>query len=188
MSTDTQFLQSTADHVRAHTARAEKTFGTLSESRINWQPHPNVWSVGLILDHLVTTNATYFPQLEAIAEGTYKMKLWTRISPFSGVLGRSMAKNLGPDYSKKYSAPPAFRPSQSKVSPDILEKFNDSQNKILSLLNRMEDVPLERIKIASPATGFITYSLKAALTVIDVHTARHLQQADRLLALPEFPA
>lgn len=188
MSTDTQFLQSTADHVRAHTARAEKTFAEFSVSQLNWQPNPGVWSVGLILNHLVTTNGTYFPQLEAIAAGTYKMKLWTKISPFSGILGRSMIKQLGPDYAKKYTSPPAFRPVQSKVSTEILDQFGESQNQILSLLNRLEDQSLGRIKIASPASGFITYSLKAALTVIDVHTARHLQQADRLIQQSQFPA
>jgi hypothetical protein len=146
-----------------------------------------VWSVGLILDHIVTTNATYFPQLKTIADGSYKMKFWTRFSPFSGIFGRSMVKQLGPDYSKKFVAPPAFRPASSKVHKDILKYFGESQNQLLSFLNRLEAQPIGRLKIVSPASDFITYSLKAALTVIDVHTARHLQQADRLMELSEFP-
>jgi hypothetical protein len=188
MTTNADLLQTIAGHIRAHSDRAQANFGKLSEVQLNWQPHPDTWSVGVILDHLIVTHQSYFPVLDSIVEGTYKMNFWSRISPFSGLLGRSLIKQLGPDYAKKFKSPPAFRPTHSKVDPGILDEFIACQDRILSILDGLQGRPISKLRMPSPASGFITYPVRDALQVIDVHTARHFQQADRLMAHDEFPA
>jgi hypothetical protein len=51
----------------------------------------------------------------------------------------------------------------------------------------LEGRDLDAVKITSPALKIITYSLRDACTIIVVHEQRHFQQAQRVLAIPEFP-
>jgi hypothetical protein len=188
MSTHSQLLHQTIESLRNATTRVEDACGSLTDFQLNWRPDPKTWSVGLILEHLITTNRTYFPVFREIAEGKYKMKFWTRISPLSGSLGKSMVKTLGPDTSKTYLSPPAFRPTRSKVDAQVIARFREMQEELIGLIQRMDKVDLDKTKISSPASGFITYSLHHAIRIVDLHEARHLQQADRLIAHPDFPS
>ncbi|MEM0997698.1 MAG: DinB family protein [Bacteroidota bacterium] len=187
MNPDPQFLPQTVTHLRSYTDRVTESIGLLTEAQCNWRPNPEVWSLGLILEHLITANRAYFPVLAEIGQGTYKMKFWTRISPLSGVLGRSMIQNLGPNTGKKYTAPPAFRPRLSQVTADIVPRYREMHTELIALLEALNPAELSRLRIASPASGFITYSLRDALRIVDVHEARHLQQAERLQKHPDFP-
>ncbi len=59
-------------------AEAEQSFGHLSVRQLNSKPHPEQWSVGQCLHHLVTSNSTYFPIFEKIIAGEKGATLWER--------------------------------------------------------------------------------------------------------------
>src|SRR2546430_5159254 len=59
----------------------KQSFGCLSPQQLNWKLHPEQWSVGQCLHHLVTANEAYFPTFEKILKGEKKATLWERM-PF----------------------------------------------------------------------------------------------------------
>ena len=185
--TNARFLKATTTSIEKHSQTAKDAVGPLTLTQINWQPNPKVWSVGVVLNHLIVTNRSYLPVLKEIASGTYKMSFWARWSPFSQTLGRTMVKNLGPNPKRKYSSPPAFRPTLSKCDENILQQFLDSQQELLETMRKLESIDLGKIKIPSPASSFLTYSVWHAIRIIDVHEARHMQQISNLMGLPGYP-
>ena len=81
MTMKTSKLQPLLERIDAVTSAAKDEFCALSATQLNWKPHPESWSIGQCLDHLITTNNTYFPMLEQIAQGKRKPTLC--ITPFS---------------------------------------------------------------------------------------------------------
>ena len=50
-----------------------------------------------------------------------------------------------------------------------------------------EDLDLEKIKISSPVSNLITYSLMDAYRIIITHEKRHFLQATRVAEMDGFP-
>jgi hypothetical protein len=168
--------------------RVKQSFGSLSESQLNWKPAPEKWSVGECIDHLITTNRSYFPALEKIAAGEHKNSLWQSISPLSGMWGSMLLKMVSPDYPKKAKTPAVFKPSNSSVSKDIVDDFVKCNDQFISYLKKFDGINLKKTTIASPVNSFITYSLIDTLKIITYHEVRHLVQAERVTHMDGFPA
>ncbi|HHG83374.1 MAG TPA: DinB family protein [Bacteroidetes bacterium] len=187
MEHNARFLKTIVAALEKNGETAQESFGALSLAQLNWKPDKDVWSVGVILDHLIVTKRSYFPVFKEIVEDKYKMSFWTRWSPFSQVLGKTMVKNLGQNSKRKYATPPAFRSSLSRVEGNIMDQFLIAQGELLELMEGLAEKELRKIRIPSPASSFLTYSCWQALRIIDVHEDRHFQQASRLMELPGFP-
>lgn len=166
--------------------QVDARFGGMHFDRLNWKPDAATWSVAQVLDHVLTSNETYFDLFDEIASGKRKRRFWERISPFSGVLGRKMVKDLGAEVRKKYTSPPAFRPKQSQITADIVDRFDDHIKALKEKYEALRGQDGRQI-ITSPAAGFITYSLHNALAIIAGHAERHLYQAIRLAEHTNFP-
>lgn len=54
------------DEVEGLAQDTKAIFGGLNSTQINWKPAADVWSIGQCLDHLITANQEYFPQLDQI--------------------------------------------------------------------------------------------------------------------------
>ena len=170
-----------------HTEMVKQTFSGMIEAQLGWRPNPDKWNIGTCLDHLITTNSTYFSDFHAIGAGTYKMAFWTRISPFSAFLGRWLVANMGKDVKKPYRSPKAFLPDVEKVNPNIVQDFIAHQEKLKEHLRGMNGKELEKIRMPSPANNTLTYSVEHAVLLMEAHEARHLKQAADLMQLDGFP-
>lgn len=180
-------LKDLISSIRLSSERVKQSFGSLTESQLNWKPAPEKWSVGECIDHLITTNRSYFPALDKIAAGEHKNSLWQSISPLSGMWGSMLLKMVSPDYPKKAKSPAVFKPSNSSVSKDIIDDFFKCNEKFTSYLQKFDGVDLKKITIASLVNSFITYSLIDTLKIITYHEIRHLDQAERVTNMDGFP-
>ena len=181
------YLPEQLSKLQAQTSKVRELFGGLSESQLNWQPSAEQWSIGLCLEHLIRSNSTYFPVLQAIGDGTARMGFWTKVSPFSNYFGNMLLKATGPVVKQKMKAPPAFKPVSSEVGPDIVPRFEQHQIALVNLLRRTDSIGHTEFKIPSPAMGLITYRLDVAVNILAQHEERHVLQAERVLKHPEFP-
>jgi hypothetical protein len=174
---------------RATGSHVQARFGHLTVAQLNWKPAPDRWSVGQCLDHLVTADTAYFPQFDAILAGHYKPTLWQRVPGLPTFFGRALLKSIHPDNVKKSKAPGILAPASSQVDAGIVRRFGDASARVIGYLEGVSDRGLDpdRIVIASPVLGAITYSLFDAFRVIVHHERRHVQQADRVVALDAFP-
>lgn len=163
------------------TREVEALCGPLTVDQLNWTPGPGRWSIAQCLDHLITTNALYFPVFDAMATGRYTPPLWARLSPFSGFLGRFLIRSLDPANAKPITTVPAAEPSSSALPADIVARFVAHQRE---LIRRLRALPATldpaSTKMASPLAGAVTYSLTDCLQIIAVHERRHLGQATRV--------
>lgn len=169
----------------AESAQAE--FGNLDADQLNWKPAPNQWSIGQCFHHLITTNLQYFSIFDDVINNAYRASLWQRINPFSTWLGTYLVKNLGPQVKQKFKTPTIFKPAYSEISADIIPQFVEHQGLVLEYFESMEDFPVDKIIISSPASAMITYSLEHAMKIVVEHEKRHLGQALRVRNLETFP-
>jgi len=165
---------------------AQATFGGLTSEQVNWKPAENSWSVGQCFDHIIKTNAEFYPEFEKLASGTRKNSFFERYSPFSGFFGRFLINAVTVD-SKKTKAPSKRVVPPSDIGGDIINRFSlhiDDLNKRVescSSVNRTETI------VTSPFLGVFTYSLEDAYTVLVEHTRRHFRQAKRVTEAEGFP-
>ena len=148
--------------VSAATAIADETlagFGDLTAQQLNWKPGADQWSVAQCFDHLVTANGAYFPIFEKVLSGEKKSTFWESLPWLPAFWGKMLIKALDPGSTRKLKAPKIFHPSSSSVDGAIIRRFIDQQNQVVRYMRATEDLDLEKIKISSPVTHLITYSL-----------------------------
>ena len=166
--------------------RAE--FGSLRADQLNWKPSPDKWSVGQCFDHLIVSNAEYFPIFDRVLQGAKTTNtIWESLPGLPRLWGQMLIKAVSPDGARKQKAPKILAPTTSAVDAGIITRFIDQQERVVSYLNTITAVDAGTIIITSPVARVITYSLLDACRVIVAHEQRHILQARRLMQLPEFP-
>lgn len=159
----------------------------LSPAQLNWKPDPESWSIGQCLDHLVVSDCLYFPAFKKITEEKYQMSFWEKWSPFSRLFGKMLTDQVQEEPRRKMIAPRVLRPSTSKIDPGIYERFNKHLDSLQEYIGLCTQKDLDRIKVSSPVSKFITYSLRNAFRLLTQHEHRHLNQAIRIKQAKEFP-
>lgn len=168
------------DALAQSSQRAESLFGNLRIYPLNWKENQQKWSIGQCLEHLITTNETYFTHFEAIANGTYQPTFWQKISPLSAYFGNWVLETTRPVVTSPLKAPPTFAPTQSEVSANIVSNFITHNQALSTLIAKLANANPQTV-LSSPALGLITYPLKDALQMICQHEERHLNQAEKVL-------
>jgi hypothetical protein len=180
-------LTGLVEELGAVTAEARKVFGGLSHAQLNWKPSQERWSVGQCFDHLIQTNRCFFPEMERVANGSFKSSLWARVSPFSGLIGRLILGSLDPVKGRKTKAARVFLPASSDIAPDVIEKFEGHQTELAERMRATADRDLRRTIVTSPVTAVATYSLLDAYRIVVAHERKHFEQARRVTEETGFP-
>ena len=163
-------------------------FGRLRADQLNWKPGADKWSVGQCIDHLIVSNAEYFPIFDRVLQGKKTTNtVWESLPGLPRMWGQMLIKSVSPDGARKQKAPKILAPTSSAVDPGIIIRFIDQQDRVVNYLNTITAVDAGKIIITSPVARVITYSLLDACRVIVAHEQRHLLQARRVTQLPEFP-
>ena len=163
------------------------TFSTLSEEQFNWKPSAKAWSIGQCVDHMITTNAVYFPVLELAIKGEGPRNFWSRVPFWPSFVGWMMLSSVGPEPKRKVKTVPVFKPSQSAIPKTRLEDFKANCERLIQYYEGLRTADFDRTIVISPASSIITFKLKDILTLLANHEERHFIQAKNVLALPAFP-
>jgi len=164
---------------------ARKLVSGLTVEQLNWRPSEGEWSVGQCLDHLCVTNDVYLPAiagaLEDKAKGTAE-----EIRP--GWAGRWFLKNViePSPKQKKYPAPKKIAP-RLQVDAGALERFLTSNQKMRELIGRAREYDVNQIRFRNPFVALVRFTVGTGLEIVSQHQKRHLLQAERVKAGPEFP-
>lgn len=181
------YLESLKSQVDTLNEEASWRFAKLNKSQLNWKPDPESWSIAQCLDHLITTNRQYIPQIEAVIEGKKKMTFWERLPWLPRLFGQMLIRSVDPAQQKKVKTFEVFEPRESALPDTIVEDFCEHNLLLKSLMNRSDGVDHQQTIITSPAAFYITYSLHDAFTLMVLHEKRHVNQARRLLDRDNFP-
>ncbi|HRH67228.1 MAG TPA: DinB family protein [Bacteroidia bacterium] len=168
-----------------NSARIE--FSELNSRQLNWKETEKNWSIGQCLDHLIKSNEKYFPLLDRLISGKYKMSFWESINPLSSYTGRKMAESLGPKVVKPFISPKLFEPGRSSIRGSIVQDFLQHQQLLTSKISMLQEMDVQKRIVTSPVAGLITFPLKDCLEILTGHEERHFIQAGRVKSAPGFP-
>ncbi|MEO8100595.1 MAG: DinB family protein [Acidobacteriota bacterium] len=155
-------------------------FGPLSATQLNWKPGPDRWSIGQVIDHLITTNSTYFPIIAAMKAGTYKPHFNAKIGFLVSFFGKLILGSVQPEATRKQKTFPPFEPSQSSIPADIVKRLEARQAQLIREIVGAQD--LLNCVVSSPANRYVVYRLDRAFDILVAHERRHLLQAKAILA------
>lgn len=159
---------------------AESEFARLTAEQINTKLSPDSWSIAQCLDHIITTNKTYFAQIEEIISGKKKYRLYERLPLLPALFGKLLIKTVSPDAARKTKTFKVFYPSSSSLPGSIVNDFVSHNNTLIKLMERTYTINTEKEIITSPVSSSIIYSLKDTFIILTLHEERHLNQAVRI--------
>jgi hypothetical protein len=164
-------------------ARAIALARTLTPSQLNWKPAPSSWSVGQCLEHLAVATEVYLPPisraLDVAAAGTAE-----DITP--GAPSRWFIRNFIAPSAVRARAPGKIAPG-SNVDQAILERYLAAHRAARDLVTRAGGYDVNRIRFRNPFVPLIRFTVGTGLEIISKHAMRHLLQAERVKAHPQFP-
>lgn len=181
-------MQSYIDSLNSATKKFVEAFSSLTPQELNWKPDAQTWSVGQIIDHVITTNETYFPVFEALAAGTYETSFAAKIPFVPGFIGKMLVNSVRPETLRKMKTVTVFEPTKSEVPADILQRFQEQQQRVIALFRDHPELFSETIIISSPANRNLVYSTQAVADLITNHEHRHFLQAQRVWELQQTAA
>jgi len=160
----------------------------LTRAQANWRPAEKVWSVAECLEHLNQTLGTYNERLApAIAEA--RAAGMTGGEPYGrGTFVGRFLVNFLRQPAKKVSAPGVFQPSASEFEiTAVADTFRGACSRLIELAEEADGLALGGLRIASPVSRMFRLSVAQAFEVQDLHTPRHLAQAERVKQDESFP-
>ena len=86
----------------------------------------------------------------------------------------------------KAKAPGKIAPG-SNVDGAILDRYLDAHRAARELVTRAAAHDINRIRFANPFVPLLRFTVGTGLEIISKHAMRHLQQAERVKADPQFP-
>ncbi|WP_026462481.1 DinB family protein [Adhaeribacter aquaticus] len=167
--------------------KVKSEFGGLTTEQLNWKPSADAWSIGQCLDHLIKTNILYFPVFASIHNGRYKKPFLGNLPGLPALTGRMMLKALDPSSAKKLKTPGAFKPAASNIPGTVVTDFGYHQEEFIRQITATDKVKHDKVIVASPISGLITFSLKDCINICVTHEERHFLQAKRVLKNQSFP-
>lgn len=166
----------------------KQKFETLSDSQIAWKPTPEKWSVAECLQHLNIANGFYVKQLDKVWVTIDSSKFPTKEKFELSFQGRIFVNYIiDPKAKYKFSAPKVTKPRPDLDVKKVKTKFVDIIKTLQHQISISENLDLERIKITSPFTDLLKFRLGDVFIISARHTQRHVNQALRVIDLPEFP-
>ena len=171
-------LQHLIEQSRTILNQAEKLKGLDKEVQ-TWRPDDTSWNILECIEHLNRYGDFYLPQIDIqIRNSTTHSE-----SEFkSGLLGAYFAKSMLPK--EDMLKMPAFKsknPLGASVDVFVIEKFIHQQMQLLNLLNESRKVSLNKVKVKTTLSGWLTINLGDTFQFFIYHNLRHMKQTERLL-------
>jgi putative NIF3 family GTP cyclohydrolase 1 type 2 len=176
-------IQQQIQNIDELTFRFNQEFAAFNANQLNWKPNQKTWSIGQIINHLITINQSYYPIFSQLVTGTYTVPFTGYIAFLVKLFGREILKSVQPVSPKKVKTMPIWEPQISEISTDVLLEFENEQEKLKDWLLKCDEQISDDAVISSPANRFIVYKLSTCFEIIITHEERHLQQAMRLKEL-----
>lgn len=159
------------------TQEFRERFGDLPADELNRKPNAQTWSIAENIQHLISVNESYFPVVEQLSAGKYKLPFLARFSFFVNFMGNTILKSVSPDRRKKIRTFPMWEPAAADIPGDIVADFGRHQAKLKTVISASEELLQKGTIISSPANRNIVYTLAKAFEIMIAHEERHLNQA-----------
>ena len=170
-------LQAVIDELNSASERLRRLADTVPAARWAERPGPGRWSVGEGVAHLNLTSQAYLPKIRGILAGAPRTGAPARFR--RDPLGWLIWRVLEPGKGGKAKTTAEFIPTGSEPAAEIIATFQQLQREQIDLVRQSDGVPLHKLKIGSPFSERLKYSVYSALTILPRHQHRHLLQAEK---------
>jgi hypothetical protein len=170
---------------------AQTRLGGLTAAQLNWSPGRGLWSTAQILDHLNRVGYVNLPQVTEVIESLKRQgKIATGSAPFRySFPERLFIRLLSPNPPFKSPVPPQFAPPVTFDAPgEEIQRFVGLQDSLRECLLQASGLDLKAVRLPSPVSRHLKFSLGAWLHALIAHEEYHWLQVEALLAHPQFPA
>ena len=171
----------------AAAADARALFADVGEAAFRWRPSPKAWSMAECLDHLNVVGRKYLKAIDhAMEDGRRKGLLGT--GPFRyGLLEGFVVRTMDAPPMFRMKTPRSFVPAASASPAEALDAFVALQRELQERLARADGLDLAKVKVRSPVSRHLKFSLGKSFAAMAAHQRRHLWQARQVKAQPAFP-
>lgn len=153
----------------------KKSFGNLDQKQLNWKPSPDKWSIAQVVDHLIHINDSYIPVIENLNSQNRTIPVTGRFDFLVNYIGDFIFKSVEPTRGKKIKTFPVWEPAGSDLHENIINKFEESQQRIINTIEKNKDK--FTAVISSPANKYVVYKFGKAVDILIMHEKRHYNQA-----------
>ena len=177
-------LESNLQDLDAIRKEAKSILQDLSDTQVNQSPGAGRWSVGECFGHLIVTGTVELPFIEtAIREGRKRQILGSE--PFHyGLIESWFVSKMDVNSKMKFKAPKIYAPAKEPfTAPKLLADFFSLQDRWESCFKDADGLHLRKIRVPTPVTRLITFSMGKNFELFLAHERRHLQQARLTLPL-----
>ena len=182
------FIATILSEAEKNNATAKDLVRGLTDEQLNWKPNAKQWSIAQCLEHLAVTSRQFNSYFKQLIESARLKWPTNGVIPYRpSLVGGWLIKQVVPETTRKVPAPKVFKPSDSSSIQDPLGLFLKQQEEFVRFVHESEGVDYNRARLRSPVTSLMRYSLADAFVVTIVHGYRHLAQANRVKAMPNFP-
>jgi len=181
------YLDKQRDNLHLVEAFCKEVIEPLTEDQLNWVAEDEVWTIAQNMDHLSKINGAYLEKSTEKVEEVKEAGLEEE-SPFrSGYLGTFMSSLMGPESSFKLKAAEKFSPESKIYNADIKATLCHSFDSIAKLIDDIEGLDLNKIKITLPNNNLMRIKLGDVIKVLIDHIWRHLNKIKAITELKDFP-
>ncbi len=156
-----------------------ENYRSISDEKLNYKSSKESWSVLECIEHLNLYGDFYIPEIQnRLKKNTTSSKDVFK----SGLLGNYFAKSMLPK--EKLNKMKTFadkNPVGSSLSKNVLDRFLEQQQKMLSLLDQSRKVNLNKTKTSISISKLIKLKLGDTFRVVIFHNDRHILQAENIL-------
>lgn len=149
----------------------------ISEDDFNKRPSYGGWSIGECINHLATTDADYTAQIET---GIQKIRDKNYLSngPFKFTwFGKKFYGMVEPPVKRKVKNPEKWDPKTNLDMAEVIHDYNKYQDKYIWLINDSAGLDITKVKVPSPATKLLRFTVFEMLNINAAHSRRHQWQA-----------
>ncbi len=170
--------------------RAESLAKPLDHDSLNWKPSAEKWSIAQCLEHTLKAVVEYGEMIEpAVQQARAKTPTANiQVAPRYSFVGKMVLLIVEPTAKRKVPAPKSFKPAQSDIGDDILDRFLKSHEKISELVVEADGLDINRWKLSTPEVRIIRINMSDAFEILASHAERHIGQAERVRESEGFPA
>lgn len=173
-----ELIEDLIERTRQNINKAE-ILKSKTDAALNHKPAVDSWSALECLEHLNLYGRFYLPEIaKQISEAPSQKETYFK----SGWLGNYFANSLLPNGKlNKMKTFKSMNPLNSKLDRTVINDFLNQQTQMLELLDKAQNVNLNKTKTAISISSWIKLKLGDTLRVVIYHNQRHIKQAEKVL-------
>ncbi len=168
-------------------ADSKSLFANLSQNQLVWKPAPKSWNILECFRHLYIAADLYYPRIQDAVRTARENNMVSEKAFSPAWFAKKFIGLIVPESKLRIRTTRLFTPESNFMDVAIQQQFLEIVEKYIELIKQADGFELNKKMLQSPATKLLKFSIGEAIWLITVHNLRHIQQAQNITQLPDFP-